>query len=87
MADDLYSEFTKCELKDFLKELQRMLLGNVRMSTFKDQSLQFRSDADIRRKILEVQGCMDERDGFTQFGKKKIVHMQTSSKGFRGKSS
>ena len=72
-------------LQEYLKKLEEMYLGNVRRSMFKDQQLEFKSDADLLKKIQLVEDELGKREGKTsaQRGKTKRIRIRSRNKGFR----
>lgn len=83
------SRWTTQELEEWLRKLETMVLTNQQQTTFKDQTIIFKSRMDLMKTIDQVMAELANRTDATSTGsaplgaKTKRVQITSRSKGFK----
>lgn len=79
----VFSSISDEDLETFLKDLQTAYLTGKRQATFQGMTVIYSNDAELRRKMLEVQAEIDSRlPGNESKKKSRRVYIQTTDRGF-----
>lgn len=83
-CNDYFSEFTESELRVHLKTLQKALLQGTRQIMFKDQQITWSTASELKERIQLVKESLACKNPSGNSGgpSKKVVRIQTKSKGF-----